>query len=62
MQRSVISGDDMNELEKHEEAPHSEYTPRPLSLRQNVLLTLKVLALVAILVAVLWLGSEALNP
>ena len=52
----------MNELEKHEEAPDSEYRPKPLSLRQNVLLTLKVLALVAILVAVLWLGSEALNP
>src|SRR5438445_6054659 len=36
----------MNELEKHEETPDSEYKPKPLSLRG--------------LVGLLWLGSKAI--
>ena len=52
----------MPELEKPEEALSSDHAPKQLSLRQNVFLTLKVLALAAILVGLLWLGSNALNP
>ena len=52
----------MAELENPEKMPDPEYTPKQLSLRQNVLLTMKVLAAVAILVAFLWIGSGALNP
>ena len=52
----------MDELEKPEGALSSEYAPKKLSLRQNVFLTLKVLALAAILVGLLWLGSDMLNP
>lgn len=52
----------MAELENPEKAPESEYTPKQLSVRQNALLTLKVLTAVAILVALLWIGSGALNP
>ena len=42
--------------------PKSDYSAKPLSLRQNLVLTVKVLAGVAILLSVLWLGSELVAP
>jgi hypothetical protein len=42
----------MSELQKPE-----EYQPKPLSLRQNIILTAKVLAGAAVLLGLIWLGN-----
>ena len=39
------------------ESPKSEFQPKPLTLRQNVVLTIKVLAGAGAAIALLWLGS-----
>jgi len=51
----------MAELEDTEQTRNSENAPKHLSLQENVFLTLKVLALAAILGAMLWFGSEAVT-
>lgn len=39
------------------ESPKSEFQPKPLTLRQNIVLTIKVLAGAGAAIALLWLGS-----
>ena len=43
--------------QKKSETEVSEFQPRPLTLRQNVILTCKVVAGAAALIGLLWLGS-----
>ena len=51
----------MAELEDTQQTRNSENAPKHLSPRENFILTLKVLALAAILAALLWFGSEAVT-
>ena len=51
----------MSESQKPE-APKEDYAPKPLSFRQNVTLTVKILGGAALLVGLLWLGTEFVAP
>jgi hypothetical protein len=46
------------EEQKTIEQTNSEYAPKPLSMRQNVIMTIKVLAVGAALIGLLWLGKS----
>jgi len=51
----------MTEFEQAEQTRNNENAPKQLSVRQTLFLTLKVLALIAVLSGLLWLGSETVN-
>jgi hypothetical protein len=47
----------MEETKRNEEV-NSDYAPKPLSWRQNVIMTIKVLVGAAVLLGLLWLGKS----